>query len=152
MEKQSPKVVFLSEINAKEYKGALSGVKTVFCSFFRYSYSGLPRGTDFEVYEGDGEDPAFYMHSGGTLGEPKDVVISHRAANAMAGNLLMSLGDKFQKDNAMLVVLPMFHGFGLCVGVHAAACTNMVLVLEPVFKPKKIVDSIAKNKVLLSLP
>lgn len=147
VDKQKPKVVFLSEVNAKEYKGACKGIKTIFCSFFRYSYTGLPKATEYEVYEGDGEDAMFYMHSGGTLSEPKDVVISHRAANAMAGNLLMSLGDKFYGKYAMLVVLPMFHGFGICVGVHAAACTNMALVLEPIFKPKKVIDSIAKSHV-----
>ena len=147
VKKQLPKVVFLSEVNLGEYKSECKGAKVVFCSMLRYSYTGLPKGTSFEEYTGDGNDTMFYMHSGGTSGEPKDVVISHRAANAMAGNLLMSLGDKYYKDNAMLVVLPMFHGFGICVGVHAAACTNMALILEPVFKPKKIVDSIAKNRV-----
>ena len=147
VKKQSPKVVFLSEVNLKEYKSACKGIKTVNCSMFRYSYTGLPRATEFEAYASSGDDVMFIMHSGGTSGEPKDVVISHKAANAMAGNLLMSLGDRFYGDNAMLVVLPMFHGFGLCVGVHAAACTNMALVLEPVFKPKKIVESIVKNHV-----
>lgn len=144
---QSPKVVFLSEVNLREYKPACKNAKVVYCSFIRYSYSGLPKATGFDVYDGDGEDAAFIMHSGGTSGEPKDVVISHRAANAMAGNLLLHLGDKFYGENAMLVVLPMFHGFGICVGVHAAACTNMTLVLEPVFKPKKIAESIGKNHV-----
>ena len=147
VKKQSPKVVFLSEVNLKEYKNVCKGIKTVFCSMLRYSYTGLPRATEYDAYATDGDDAMFIMHSGGTSGEPKDVVISHKAANAMAGNLLMSLGDKFYGDNAMLVVLPMFHGFGLCVGVHAAACTNMALILEPVFKPKKIVESIAKNHV-----
>ena len=145
--KQSPKVVFLSEVNLAEYRSECKGAKVIFCSMLRYSYTGLPRGTTYEEYTGDGNDAMFYMHSGGTSGEPKDVVLSHRAANAMAGNLLMSLGDKYHKDNAMLVVLPMFHGFGFCVGVHAAACTNMALVLEPIFKPKKIVESIGKNHV-----
>ncbi len=147
VKKQSPKVVFLSEINSKEFKPYCKELKVVSCSFFRYTYSGLPKANEFKVYEGDGEDAMFYMHSGGTSGEPKDVVISHRAANAMAGNLLLSFGDKFYDKNAMLVILPMFHGFGICVGVHAAACTNMALILEPIFKPKKIIDSIAKNHI-----
>ncbi|MDE6302051.1 MAG: acyl--CoA ligase, partial [Clostridia bacterium] len=83
----------------------------------------------------------------GTFGEPKTIVLSSRASNAMAGNLLNYLDDKFNENNKMLVVLPMFHGYGLCVGVHASMCANMAVVLMPRFDVKKATRTIAKNKV-----
>lgn len=45
----------------------------------------------------------------------------------------------------MLAALPMFHGFGLCVGVHASISTNMRSVLLPIFRAKNTVKVIAKT-------
>ncbi|MBO4554449.1 MAG: acyl--CoA ligase [Clostridia bacterium] len=154
VKKQHPKVVFLSEVNFFSYSIVSDGAKLVLCSMFSYSYIGLPRGKEFLPYEATGEEPVLLMHSGGTSGEPKTIVLSSRAVNAMAGNLLLSLGDRFGEKDAMLVALPMFHGFGLCVGVHAAASSNMALVLHPKFNVGKIIKSIEKNHVttLIAVP
>jgi len=94
------------------------------------------------------------MQSGGTSGEAKTIVLSSRASNAMAGNLLNYLDDKFCERNRMLVALPMFHGFGLCVGVHASLCANMAVVLMPRFKVKAATRVIKKNRVttMLAVP
>lgn len=42
----------------------------------------------------------------------------------------------------MLAALPMFHGFGLCVGVHASISTNMRSVLLPIFRAKTLSKSL----------
>ena len=154
VKKLSPKVVFLSDVNQTKFFFKCGKAKKVICHFGVYDYLGLPHGKHFEAYEGDGEEIMFYMQSGGTSGEPKTVAISSRSANAMAGNLLQYLDDKFSERNAMLVVLPMFHGFGLCIGMHASLCTNMRMVLQPIFKPEKTVRVIAKNRVttILAVP
>ncbi len=152
--KQEPKAVFLSDINFRTFSNRCGNAKKVFCPFLSYAYVGLPSAVFFEPYKGDGEEPVFYMQSGGTFGEPKTLVLSSRAANAMAGNLLNYLDDKFDENNRMLVVLPMFHGFGLCVGVHASLCANMTVVLMPRFNVKKATKVIAKNKIttMLAVP
>ncbi len=152
--KQKPKAVFLSDINRSAFSARCGGAKRIFCSYLIYSYIGLPRPVSFIPYKGDGEEPVFYMQSGGTSGVPKTIVLSSRASNAMAGNLLNYLGDKFNENNRMLVVLPMFHGFGLCVGVHASLCANMSVVLMPRFKVKQTIKVIAKNKIttMLAVP
>ena len=147
VKKQSPKVIFLSEINLLSYSIVSNGAKLIVCSLFSYTYIGLPRAHSYEEYPSNGSEPVFYMHSGGTSGEPKTIAISSSAANAMAGNLLMSLGDRFSEKDVMLAALPMFHGFGLCVGVHAAASSNMALVLHPRFKAEKVIKSSKKNHV-----
>lgn len=146
VKKLKPKVIFLSDVNRSAYFKVSRGTKRIVCHFGIYDYMGLPYG-GFVPYVGDGEEIAFYMQSGGTSGEPKTVAISSRSANAMAGNLLVYLGDKFGEKNAMLTVLPMFHGFGLCVGVHASLSTNMRVVLQPIFNAKKTTKIIAKNHI-----
>lgn len=154
VKKQRPEIVFLSDVNAKTFWGRCHGAKRIFCSYLSYGYIGLPRAEDFEAHKGDGTEPALYMRSGGTSGEPKTVVLSSRAANSMAGNLLNYLDDKFDENNSMLVVLPMFHGFGLCVGVHASLCANMSVILQPRFNVKKTTRLIAEYKVttMLAVP
>lgn len=145
--KLKPKAVFLSDINQSAYFPKSKGARRIICHFGVYDYVGLPFSKHFEPFHGDGEEIVFYMQSGGTTGEPKTVAISSRAANAMAGNLLQYLGDKFSEKNAMLAALPMFHGFGLCVGVHASISTNMRSVLLPIFNAKKTVKVIKKNRI-----
>lgn len=147
VKKQKPRAVFLSDINCRTFSGRCGDARRIFCSFVFYGYVGLPRPVRFESFDGDGEEPVFYLQSGGTSGVPKTIVLSSHACNAMAGNLLNYLGDRFDESKRMLVVLPMFHGFGLGVGVHASLSANMSVVLLPRFDVKGTTKAIAKNRV-----
>ncbi|HIU97234.1 MAG TPA: acyl--CoA ligase [Candidatus Ornithoclostridium faecigallinarum] len=81
-----------------------------------------------------GEDIAIYMHSGGTTGTPKSVELSNRAFNALAHNLLALIGGKPVDDrDAMLMVLPLFHNFGLGVCMHTSLSAGGKIVLMPKF-------------------
>jgi long-chain acyl-CoA synthetase len=144
---QNPKVVFISEINHKQFSAAAGDAKKVFCSFWFNIYLNLPISKKFEEYEGDGSEPALYMHSGGTSGVPKTVVIPARAANALVDNLMNTMVESFSEKDAMLVTLPMFHGFGLCVGVHTALSANIQCVLQPRFSGKRTLHAIKHNKI-----
>ena len=91
----------------------------------------LKEGTPVRI---GGEDIAIYMHSGGTTGEPKSVELSNRAFNALAHNLLALIGGKPVDDrDAMLMVLPLFHTFGLGVCMHTTLCAGGKAVLMPKF-------------------
>ena len=126
---QRPKVVFLSDINFKRLGKGLSGVKRVVCPFLAYGYLGLPRAVPFEPYSGDGSEPAVYMRSGGTSGDAKTVVLSASAVNALTGNLLATLEKEgYGEKDRMLTALPMFHGFGLFVGLHTVICIAVIAV------------------------
>ena len=149
---QRPKVVFLSDINHKRLGKGLTGVKKVLCPFLLDIFIGLPRPAKFVPYDGDGSEPAVYMRSGGTSGVPKTVVLSSAAINALPDNLFMTLtGDAFGEDDRMLAALPMFHGFGLFVGLHTVICIAAAPVLMPVFKADKAVRAIARNRVTLMI-
>ncbi len=152
--KQKPKAVVLSDINLAKFGKLCHGAKKIICPFAMYAYLGIPHGKDYPVFDGDGEQDMFYMQSGGTSGHPKTIVLSARAVNAMAANLFKFLDDRFSQRNRMLTVMPMFHGFGLCIGVHAALSANMGVVLMPRFKADKAVKLIAKYRIttVLAVP
>ncbi len=154
VKKISPKVVFLSDINVKKFGGRVGGAHRVICPYLAYGFLGLKRGKTFEEYFGDGEEDMFYMQSGGTSGAPKTIVLSSRAVNAMVDNLMDLLGDRFNEKNRMLAVMPMFHGFGLCIGVHASLSLNMGCVLMARFNTEKCAKTIAKERIttMLAVP
>lgn len=145
---QRPKVVFLSDINYKKLGKGLKNVKKVLCPFLMDVFVGLPGNAGFTPCESDGSEPAVYMRSGGTSGVAKTVVLSAAAVNALPDNLFRTLlNNDFGEKDRMLVALPMFHGFGLLVGIHAAMSTSMAPVLVPVFNVRKVIKAIAANGV-----
>ncbi len=155
VKKQKPKVVFLSNVNYHKFVTRKNGAKVVLCSFLTYDYVGLPLcAKKFEEHKANGSEPMFYIQSGGTAGNPKTIVLSSKSANAMSYNLLNRIDDKFGEKDAMLTVMPMFHCFGLCAGMHAPLCTNMKVVLMPRFDAKAIVASIKRNAIttMLAVP
>lgn len=148
VKEQRPKAVFLSDINRKKLGKGLKGVRKIFCPFLLDTYVGLPRGRQFTPYDGDGSEPAVYMRSGGTSGRSKTVVLSAAAVNELPDNLFRTLvNNSFGEKDRMLVALPMFHGFGLLVGLHASMSTSMAPVMLPVFNVRRAVRAIAENKV-----
>lgn len=102
---------------------------------------------DFEPIVGN-DDIAVYLHSGGTTGEPKTVMISNFALNSLSDSLEEWLTQKspFSSDDAMLMVLPLFHGFGLGVCMHTIL-PRFKLVLMPSFNAKKAIKLIKKEKI-----
>ena len=144
---QKPKVLVISDVNFSRFAKHKSGAKVVYCPFFARAYIGLPHSKHFVEYNGDGKIPALYMHSGGTSGVPKTVVLSHYGANALVHNLLTSIPYEFGAKDSMLVTLPMFHGFGLIVGVHASLSTDMTAVLLSKFSGKSALKEIVRHKV-----
>jgi len=90
---------------------------------------------------------AVYLHSGGTSGQPKTIELSHHAINYLASQTPYIMGIEDFKNKHMLSVLPMFHGFGLCMGIHGMLAVGGVDTLMPKFNAKKTAQLIAKNQV-----
>lgn len=101
------------------------------------------------------ERTAVYLHSGGTSGEPKIIELSDFSVNALAERVphILSFMDKLE-GTAMLAVLPMFHGFGLAMGVHAPLAYGAVSVLMPKFSTKETLQLLEKGRLnyLIGVP
>jgi long-chain acyl-CoA synthetase len=110
-------------------------------------FESLYSDTKAEIAALDSHDTACLLHSGGTSGHPKTIELSHFAINWLAGSADFILGKKEFKDKHMLAVLPMFHGFGLCMGIHGMFMYGGVNTLMPKFGTDETIAYIKKNQI-----
>lgn len=80
--------------------------------------------------------PAVILHSGGTSGTPKNVVIQNRSF------VLASIQEKImlkrlRAGDCCLAIMPNFHGFGLSVLMHTPLSLGCYTILVPRFDAKK---------------
>lgn len=100
--------------------------------FYKKYYS-----TEYIKFPKFGKDtPAVIIHSGGTSGTPKNVVIQNRAF------ILGALQEKISMKNlhagdCCLAIMPNFHGFGLSVLMHTPLALGCYSILIPQFDAKK---------------
>lgn len=97
-------------------------------------------------------DPAAILFSGGTTGLPKGIVLSNRnfIAQGLQAAAWCGLGEK----DAILAILPIFHGFGLGVCVNAAFMAGAKSILVPQFSAE-IVSKLLRSErptVLVGVP
>lgn len=85
------------------------------------------------------------LHSGGTTGTPKDIMLSNYNFNAFGIQAVLTLRDVSVGDK-ILAILPIFHGFGLGVCVHVCFCFGACSVLIPQFNAKKFASILKKYK------
>ena len=112
-----------------------------------YNYNG---NCDFDIKK---DDPAVILHSGGTTGNPKGILLTNGNFNALAIQARIvfkriEIGDK------CLTIMPIFHGFGLGVSIHCPLSLGVTCILVPQFDARKFNKMIKKYtpNVLLGVP
>ena len=78
----------------------------------------------------DKDDTALILHSGGTTGTPKGIMISNYSFNALAQQSAVNVIDVRPRDK-IVTILPIFHGFGLGVCIHTPLCLKVETILMP---------------------
>ena len=91
------------------------------------------------------DECATIVHTGGTTGMPKGVMLSNDNLNAAAEQALNSLMPLESKD-VFLNVMPPFIAYGIVLGIHTAIAGGWEQVLIPVFDPDKFDDVILKYR------
>lgn len=99
------------------------------------------------------DDLAVILHSGGTTGRSKGIMISNFNFNAEAQQATTVVYDVRPKDS-IVTILPNFHGFGLCVCMHTPLCLKVEVILMPEYDGKRFLDNIKKYKpnILVGVP
>ena len=80
--------------------------------------------------------PAAILHSGGTTGIPKNIVLTNGNISALAKQATI-IFPKVGLGDSILTVLPLFHCFGLCVCVNSVLCLGGTVILIPQFDAKR---------------
>lgn len=82
------------------------------------------------------DDTAVILHSGGTTGTPKGIMISNYSFNALAQQSAVNVIEVRPKEK-ILTILPIFHGFGLGVCVHTPLTLKVETILMPEYDAKR---------------
>ena len=93
----------------------------------------------------DKNDPAAILYSGGTTGTTKGILLSNLNLNALSAQVI-SANPIYDKDDKILAVMPIFHGFGLGVSIHTFLSNCGRCILVPRFTPKTYAHDILKNR------
>ncbi len=91
------------------------------------------------------DDPAVILYSGGTTGTTKGILLSHFNFSALTAQLFET-NPMAQAGDKMLAVMPMFHGFGLGVTIHAMLANGGRCILVPRFTPETYAKDIVKHR------
>ena len=91
------------------------------------------------------DEVAVLLHSGGTTGVPKEIMLSNRNFNSFGMQSVLTLRNVSAGDR-ILAILPIFHGFGLGVCVHVCFCFGACSVLIPKFKAEEFGSILKKQK------
>lgn len=91
------------------------------------------------------EDPAVILYSGGTTGTTKGILLSNLNFNALSKQL-METNPMAQVGDKMLSVMPIFHGFGLGVTIHAMLSNGCNCILVPKFTAETYAKDIVKHR------
>jgi long-chain acyl-CoA synthetase len=89
------------------------------------------------------DELAVILYSGGTTGTPKGIMLSNM--NFISEGMQVSAWGRMTDKDAILAILPIFHGFGLGVCVNAAFMGGAKSILVPQFNPE-IVANLIKAK------
>ena len=131
-------------MNIKKYEHY--HLNKLYTNWFLFNLKGLfvnKKNIKFKKYTKN--TPAVILHSGGTSGKPKNVVVQNRAF------LLLTEQDKVIVKNmnvgeGCLAIMPNFHGFGLAVSMHVQIACGYKCILVPTFDPKKFDVLLNKTK------
>jgi len=96
--------------------------------------------------DGKAVDCAAILYSGGTTGTAKGIQLSNLNFNALGLQTIAASGYRSIAGMKMLSVMPVFHGFGLGIGIHTALIGGATCILVPQFNVKTYADILVKQK------
>jgi long-chain acyl-CoA synthetase len=96
------------------------------------------------------EDPsavAFLAYTSGTTGRPRGAMLTNAALRANQEQCLAMTPPVVQQDDRVLLVLPLFHVYGLNAGFGLVAATGACAALEATFDPVASLALMAEEQI-----
>ena len=104
------------------------------------------KGVTLPEDNGKFDECAAILYSGGTTGTTKGIMLSNLNFNALGLQTIGASGFKSVAGMKMLSIMPVFHGFGLGVGIHTALIGGACCILVPQFSVTTYADILVKQK------
>lgn len=95
------------------------------------------------------EAVAVILYTSGTTGRPKGAMLTHGNLVANSASVTAALG--INREDRLLVVLPLFHAFAATVGMLTPLLHGGALVPVPRFDPKLVSQAIADHRATIFL-
>ncbi len=96
--------------------------------------------------DGQADDCGAILYSGGTTGTNKGIMLSNRNFNALGLQTIAASGYESIAGMKMLSIMPIFHGFGLGIGIHTALIGGATCILVPQFSIHTYAEILRKQK------
>lgn len=128
----------------KEHKEIMEKYPAKYLTYKEFITNGKNyKGKTEEVYEKN--RPVAIVHTGGTTGVPKGVLLSNDNLNELT-NQIKNSDVKFIRHYLLVGVMPEFVGYGLSVGLHTSLVCGMKTMMIAKYEPEKIPEVILKYK------
>ena len=131
---------FIEGLRDKEKKVVFDDTTTNWPTFIRNTNLKKEIVSSYEE-----NSPLAIVHTGGTTGVPKGVVLSNENINAVALQSVLT-GIDMKREHNWLDIMPPFIAYGLGMGLHLPLTIGMETILIPQFDPKKFDDLLLKYR------
>jgi long-chain acyl-CoA synthetase len=91
--------------------------------------------------------PSFLAYTSGTTGRPRGAILTAAALRANQEQCLAMTPPPVREDDRVLLVLPLFHVYGLNAGFGLVAATGACAVLQEQFDPRASLTLMAEEQV-----
>jgi long-chain acyl-CoA synthetase len=95
----------------------------------------------------DPDAPAFLAYTSGTTGRPRGAILTAAALRANQQQCLAMEPPPVRSDDRVLLVLPLFHVYGLNAGFGLVAATGACAVLQRSFDPRRSLALMADEQI-----
>ena len=133
---------FIEHLGTKDKKIIENNDRILWKDFFE---KGKTNFSSIAKQETKGSDAVVIVHTGGTTGFPKGVLLSNDNINSVAFQSILT-GIDMQREHNWLDIMPPFIAYGVGMGLHLPLTIGMETILIPQFDPKKFDELLIKHK------